>query len=362
MKTKNRIWLNILFVVLILAVLIIVVCLKGDVKSIFNAITSCNKAYLFIAIGLIIIFLICTAASLQILVRVRHKLNIFDSFNIANCAQFYNGITPFQSGGQPFQVYYYTKVNIKPDESTSIIMMNFIIHQLVLNILSVVALILYFDDLFTNSTFLFRVAVIVGFSINFIILLVLIFVSISVRVKRFFLWIIGGVTKLKIFRKKREDILAKANDFFDKSQNSFKELFSHIWALIFSVLVKVISLVAYFLVPYFIFKSLNISVGKEDILFIFWMTAFAFVIMSFMPTPGASGGAEWAFTSVFATMYVGLEGDTLLSSLLIWRFLTYYLVMILGCISTLFIRKRKEDDSICELESSQTALSHKSTE
>ena len=91
------------------------------------------------------------------------------------------------------------------------------------------------------------------------------------------------------------------------------------------------------------------------------MTAFAYVIMSFMPTPGSSGGAEWAFSEVFSKNFV-LSGAKTASAILIWRFFTYYLVMILGAISAICVKRRKEDEEVCELESSQTATSPKSTE
>ena len=128
-----------------------------------------------------------------------------------------------------------------------------------------------------------------------------------------------------------------------------------------SILYKVLSLIFYFIVPYFIFKALHVDVKPSNIIFIIWMTAFAFVIMSFMPTPGSSGGAEWAFQTVFASSFAMADGVSA-SAILIWRFFTYYLVMILGAISAICVKRRKEEESTCELESSQTATFPKSTE
>ena len=81
-----------------------------------------------------------------------------------------------------------------------------------------------------------------------------------------------------------------------------------------------------------------------------------------MPTPGSSGGAEWAFEEVFALSFAGVTSAITASAILLWRFLTYYLVMILGAISAICVKRRKEDEEECELESSQTATYPKSTE
>lgn len=361
MQKKNRLWLNILVVALILIIMIVIIFVKNDAKEIFNAIKQAEVKYILIALGFIIIFILFTAFSLMQLVALKKKIRLLDSFNIANLANFYNGITPFATGGQPFQVYYYTKVNVKTDESTSVLMMNFIIHQFVLSVFGIVAIIMYYDKLIVESNTAFRVAVWIGLSINVIILLLLIFISLFRPIKKVFMGLIGLIFSIKFLRKHKESMIEKTNNYFDKSQESFKELFHHIPTLLASIMYKIISLIAYFMVPYFIFKALHVDVKASQIIFIIWMTAFAFVIMSFMPTPGSSGGAEWAFQEVFASSFSMTSGASA-SAILIWRFFTYYLVMILGAVSAICVKRRKEEEEVCELESSQTATSPKSTE
>ena len=361
-EKKSKVWLNLLIVGLILIIMLVIIFINNDAKDIFEALRQADYKYILIALAFIISFILFTAFSLMQLVALKKKIRVFDSFNIANLANFYNGITPFASGGQPFQVYYYTKVNVKTDESTSVLMMNFIIHQFVSVILSVIAIILYYNYLIIEiGNTAFQVAVWVGLSINLIILLLLIFVSLSKNVKKFFMWLVGLIFSIKFLRKKKEAMIEKTNDYFDKSQESFKELFHHIPTVLLSVLYKTIALFSYFIIPYFLFKGLHVEISASNIMFIIWMTAFAYVIMSFMPTPGSSGGAEWAFSVVFAGKFFlsdGIAG----SAILLWRFFTYYLVMILGAISAICVKRRKEDEEVCELESSQTATSPKSTE
>jgi glycosyltransferase 2 family protein len=55
---------------------------------------------------------------------------------------------------------------------------------------------------------------------------------------------------------------------------------------------------------------------------LFWLLQWVvFTIMSFIPTPGATGGAELAFTAVYATL---LPAGTIGLATAAWRFFTFY--------------------------------------
>ena len=67
-------------------------------------------------------------------------------------------------------------------------------------------------------------------------------------------------------------------------------------------------------------------------------SAYVYVIGAFVPIPGASGGIEYGFTQFFGN-FINLS--KLSAVLLIWRFITYYVGIIMGAI--LFnLRKRGE--------------------
>ena len=56
-------------------------------------------------------------------------------------------------------------------------------------------------------------------------------------------------------------------------------------------------------------------------------SAYVMVIGAFVPIPGASGGIEYGFLQFFGTF---IQGPVLSAVLLLWRFITYYLPMLLG--------------------------------
>ena len=69
-------------------------------------------------------------------------------------------------------------------------------------------------------------------------------------------------------------------------------------------------------------------------------SAYVLLMGSFIPLPGGTGGLEYGFVSFFGNF---LKGGKLTALMLMWRFVTYYLIMILGAIA---LNIRKKDDVI----------------
>ena len=61
------------------------------------------------------------------------------------------------------------------------------------------------------------------------------------------------------------------------------------------------------------------------------LTASAYVLLmgAFVPIPGASGGIEYGFLSFYSNFLTKSKVSVVL---LIWRFITYYMPMIIGAI------------------------------
>ena len=64
----------------------------------------------------------------------------------------------------------------------------------------------------------------------------------------------------------------------------------------------------------------------------------------FMPLPGASGAQEVGFSVLFDTYFA--NGDVLYTAVLVWRFFTYYIIVILGALlvvaDQLFLKRREK--------------------
>ena len=114
---------------------------------------------------------------------------------------------------------------------------------------------------------------------------------------------------------------------------------------------------AYFFTTFFILLALRVPVGASDIFFVICGTSFAVTMVVFLPTPGASGGIEFAFKTVFASIAAGAASSVAYGGMLVWRLLSYYFVMLISLIFTIILEitslKNKKREAIAEEELSE---------
>ena len=104
------------------------------------------------------------------------KLHLLDSMAIGTAEYFFNAITPFSSGGQPFQAYFYMKKGVSGDNAMSILMSNFIVYQVIMTTLSTIGLVLFYNqikDVLNHYMFL----ILIGYVANMSVLGILISIS-----------------------------------------------------------------------------------------------------------------------------------------------------------------------------------------
>lgn len=89
----------------------------------------------------------------------------------------------------------------------------------------------------------------------------------------------------------------------------------------------------YYVVTFFILRALHLEVGADRIFFVVLGSAFAVTTVVFVPTPGSSGGIEFAFSSIFSALAIGAGTTVSYSGMLIWRLITYYLTIFLSMLS-----------------------------
>ncbi|MFP4113807.1 MAG: lysylphosphatidylglycerol synthase transmembrane domain-containing protein [Spirochaetota bacterium] len=95
-------------------------------------------------------------------------------------------------------------------------------------------------------------------------------------------------------------------------------------------LVNLLLAAIHWIARYSVVSALALSLGYEvNVFAVVVVQWLVFAAMAFIPTPGATGGAEGIFLLVFATI---LPGETIGTILIGWRFLDYYLVAILALI------------------------------
>ena len=332
---KNKYKLNIILIVVV-AFIVVYFTLKDDFNSVIEYFANINYLWILVAIGFYILNVLFQAlAQFKFLKEVKKDYKISSCFKLMLMAMFFNGITPFSTGGQPFEMYLLNKEGIKVSDSANALLQNFITYQFSLIFMGTVALIANRMFGIITSTSVLRGIVFLGFLINVIVMLVILFISRGKKTNtKIFNKLFNFIFHFK-FIKNREAKKEKASKMLDDFYNSTAIMKNNLKNTLLSVLYNTLSLVCLYTVAYFVFLALG---SKVELLDAIVASAYIYLVGSFVPIPGGTGGLEYAFIQFFGAFF---KGGLLSAAMLLWRLITYYLGMLIGGI-TLITYRRKE--------------------
>lgn len=317
-------------IILLLITFVVLFCvLKDDFPSIVETLKNANHIWIIVAILCFFIALGFEAKAYQEIIQgYQYNYTFKKSYKMLLITKFFNGITPFSSGGQPMQIYMLKKEGVRLTKATNIIIQNFIIYQAALVLFGIIAITTnYFLKIFTE-VHLLKQLVTIGFLINTIVMIGLIVVSFSSSFNHFIVQkVISILSKLKLVKnkeEKQEKWREKVDDFHEGAEYLKKNKMLCLRAFLYNIIYLALT----YMMPYFVILALanTIPVGVTPLKAI-CASAYVLIIGSFVPIPGASGGIEFGYLKFFGNF---IKGSLLKASLLIWRTISYYLPMIIG--------------------------------
>lgn len=334
----NKILKNILtfIVVLLVTFLVLYYALKDNFNEIVQQIVSINKWFLLFAFLLIISYWILKAVVMQKTVSKFKKDYTFkQALRLILETNFFHAVTPFSSGGQPYEIYSLKRSKLKISEATNVSIQNFIVYQIALVLLGTTAVICnYFLHIFPSNNFL-RYLVGVGFLCNLFVIIILFIISFSKNLnKKIINFIIKILNKIKIVKNK-EKTIEKFEKYISDFHEGAKILVQDKENFIYMILCNFLALFAFYLIPLVLlygtgdYTSMN---AFESII----TSAYIMMVGSFVPIPGGSGGLEYAFIVFYSNF---ITGPVLNAIMLLWRAITYYFGMIIGAITLLIKRE-----------------------
>ena len=243
--------------------------------------------------------------------------------------QFFNAITPFSTGGQPYQIYYLRKQGMSTPMATSVIIQNFIVYQIALVFLGIVSVgINSMFHIFTNDSILIHL-VLLGFIINTIVIVVMFIISFSKRLNKKLIHLgITVLTKLHLVKNKNKK-LAEWDDYVNTFHEGAKILLENKLDFFKSILYNLIALICLYAIPLPLLYSMG-DYSSYTLTTAVVTNAYVMLMGSFVPIPGASGGLEYGFMSFYGGFVNGAKLKTIM---LLWRFVTYYFGLIVGSIA-----------------------------
>lgn len=317
-------------VLLVVTILVLFLCLKDNYHAIINTLISMDIKWLIVAFTCILMYWFLKTLPLYYFTK-SHKNNFTykSAVILLLRTQFVNAITPFATGGQPYQVYYLNKEGIRPSTSTSIILENFIVYQIALVLLGIIAMVCnYFFQIFPHNDLLTHL-ITLGFVINTLIIIVSFIVAFGKKISKKILHLgITFLSKLKLVKDK-EKKLEKWNESITNFHDSAKVLMEDKKLFFSMVIVNLVALSILYMIPVFVlyaagcFDKVNIGIAIIS-------SAYVMLIGSFVPIPGGTGGLEYGFMKFYGFF---IHGSLLSATMLIWRFITYYFGLIIGGIA-----------------------------
>ena len=329
----KKIALFVLYGIIALCLLFAVLSFN-DLPAIFEAIRTVKQEYVLLSFLSILVYMAIYPLSLCILARVRGiDVSLPTTYVIASTEHFFNCITPLATGGQPFQAHSFYRVKVKVSESTGLLLTNLLIFMISTTFYSVVGL-FFWRELTAHIDVLWKVVIIVGYSLNFLVTILIFTLGASVRLREWLIRAICFFTRFKPLswlKDKAEGIRL----YFEQVQEAFGDLTRKKSHFLLALFTKIMAFAFLYGSTYFAVLSMGVAADASEIPLILFGAAFAITAVGFVPTPGASGGVEGAAGQVFKSIVIILSGASVMPTahvlangvMLIWRLASYYFVI-----------------------------------
>lgn len=335
-KKKKGNKLNLIICGIAFIVMVVYLVFIDGIDNVVAAIRDINPLFILICVLFMVGYWLCESGTVHIMLRSLHpKIRFWDTWRVTIIGQYFNCITPSASGGQPMQAYYLVKFGVPLGSAMTALLSRFIVYQFTLTIYSIFTLIVGFsefgEDLNRKGLMLF---VLIGFVINTAVIVVLIGIAVwrtgTLKVAN---WFISLLVKMKICKnpmKWRIYISREVNKF----HKNFNFLKKNVGIIIKSLILNIIQLTLYLSISYMLY--LGFGMNEVSLLQIISYQAFVLMISSFIPLPGAMGGAELGYAGFFGDIFGGYVSV----STMLWRIFTFYLPIIVGLVFTMTMKNQ----------------------
>lgn len=332
MKSK---FINIIIIV-VLTLFVLYFSLKDYYSEIITSLFNADIRWLLVSYLFVLSYTFFKTVITNDIINKFIKYSFLKTFSLQIMTFFFNAVTPFSTGGQPFQIYVLNKNNVSLPQGTNIIIQESIVHQIAIILVGFLAIILNLILGICKIEGVVLWFLIIGFLANVLILFLLFIVSYSKKINKSLIKIVINLLTFLQLIKKKNELINKLNKKIEDFTNNSKILLKDKKRFVKLIIINCIALFCLYIVPLTILFSLG-DYSSFDGMTAIILVAFISIISSYIPLPGGMGGQEYLFVLLF-DLYI--DKPILSTLMLLWRFTTYYLPMIIGAV--LFNIRQKE--------------------
>lgn len=332
---KNKISLIIIGITTLMMA-IIITSIEGPDK-IWQALLKANPFWLVVAVSCFLTSWFLDIFGTHLLLKQFGNKNqtLKKSIEIGIIGKLFDCITPSSTGGQPVQIYRLNQEGMSIGRASSLLMMRLALFQFTSVTISSIVIFAgfrYFSGSIANFSFLAIIGLVANAAVGVGVFVVSVLPRVSRHLATTLLLFLGRLKIIKNHQEKLTRIDRVISEFSEgpKLLGQNKRLAAKLIAL------TIIQVLLFYSVPYFVF--LGIGAPAKFIVPAVTAAACVYMVSSYVPLPGGSVGAEGSFFLFFSAIY---KNDSVGLAVLIWRFITYYLPIIIGSFKLVGDNSRK---------------------
>lgn len=247
------------------------------------------------------------------------------AFKTVVLGRYYDNITPFGAGGQPFQIYYLKQNGLNSAQSATVPIAGFVSTQFGFIILALGAFTFRILSGFFRGDIedVIKVSSYVGLvcysSVPILILVFAFFPNAASKIISWFVRLLGKLHIIKDTEQKSESIYKSMTEYSDCVKDVIKSKGLAVSMLVMSFAYQF----ALNSIPFFLLRAFGGNMGFFECLV---TSVSIFCAITIIPTPGNSVAAEGSFYAVFSSLTEGYVFWAMLS----WRFFTFYIFIFAG--------------------------------
>ncbi len=307
----------------------------------FDLFSTRNLISMACALGCVVLAILVEANKYLLMMRkLGERISRRAALETVILGKYYDCITPSGAGGQPFQIYHLHASGYTGGTKSAMPLAAFITTQYAFVVLALVLFIGYNGSTDVVGIRIAAYAGLIAYSaVPTMVALSAISPALSGRIVGFFVRI-GA--KLKLV-KDPQTTITNAEGALERYSNSLKIIAASRTLLLALFALSLVYQASLCSIPYFVVRIFGGRLGYMESL---TLCLYVYASVTLIPTPGNAGAAEGSFYLLFDQ----LDTSGVFWAMLIWRFLCYYLFILLGlgvygyrAIERRYLRKPKPD-------------------
>ena len=348
MRPGLKRFLNLSLIFGTLLIVLLIAFRDNSLEDAIRYVRSMSVSWIVISVLTYLAYLAMDSVAIHFFLRRQgYSVSIGRLAFISVIGQYYSNITPGASGGQPMQIYYLHKDGVPTAIATSAIVMRFFCFQVMLTLFAAYYWIM--DGAYImDHVGAMKWILIVGFCYNTVMVTGLAILALRADlIKKLIAF--GMRLGRRWIRKPEEtsDKLNRAVDVFHDSLASYKD---SPLDMVVQLVIGGLQLLCMMSILFCVYRGLGLK--GETYGHIIGMSVMEYISAAYAPLPGASGAQEGVFSMYFNQIF---PDGMLIAALLLWRFFTYYICLVLGavCVTVHGIRSGK---SLKEVKQEEEAI------